>query len=148
VNISLVAGVNGWVFVNDAIGEELDSSAAAELGLSLPSFPDYAAYLGFASSPMTGLGGAGGAGDAPNNGPTPAQLHKQQQTQMNKRCAAAAASSGALAVNAGMNEGAALLTGEVTPFAAIFHGIAVVEGIGSGGMAIYAAYVCYDAAQF
>lgn len=47
-----------------------------------------------------------------------------------------------------MNEGAALLTGEVTPFAAIFHGIAVVETVGSGGMAIYAAFVCYNAAQY
>jgi RHS repeat-associated protein len=76
------------------------------------------------------------------------QQHKQQQTKLNQRCAAAAAASGALAVNAGMNEGAALLTGEVTPFAAIFHGIAIVEGIGSGGMAIYAAFACYNAAQF
>jgi hypothetical protein len=31
---------------------------------------------------------------------------------------------------------------EVSPFSLIFHGIAIVEAIGSGGMAIYAAFVC------
>lgn len=87
---------------------------------------------------------------APNNGPplTPEQLHKQQQTKLNTKCAAATASSAALATTAGLNEGAALLTGEITPFAAIFHGIAVVEGIGAGGVGIYAAFACYNAAQF
>jgi RHS repeat-associated protein len=88
--------------------------------------------------------------NAPNNGTplTPEQLHKQQQTKLNQKCAAATASSAALATTAGMNEGAALLTGEITPFAAIFHGIAVVEGIGAGGVGIYAAFACYNAAQF
>jgi PAB1-binding protein PBP1 len=87
---------------------------------------------------------------APNNGTplTPEQLHKQQQTKLNTRCAAASASSAALATNAGLNEVGAALTGEVSPFAAIFHGIALVEGIGAGGVGIYAAFACYNAAQF
>jgi RHS repeat-associated protein len=91
----------------------------------------------------------GAPNNAPNNAPlTPEQLHKQQQTKLNQKCAAATASSAALATTAGLNEGAALLTGEITPFAAIFHGIAVVEGIGAGGVGIYAAFACYNAAQF
>jgi hypothetical protein len=91
---------------------------------------------------------------APNNGHqlqaplTPEQLHKQQQTQLNTRCAAASASSATLATNAGLNEVGATLSGEVTPFAAIFHGIALVEGIGAGGVGVYAAFACYNAAQF
>ena len=94
-------------------------------------------------------GNGKGSGTAPNNAPlTPEQLHKQQQTKLNQKCAAATASSAALATTAGLNEGAALLTGEITPFAAIFHGIAVVEGIGAGGVGIYAAFACYNAAQF
>jgi len=48
--------------------------------------------------------------------------------------------SGALWVTARLNEGAAWLTG-VTPFSAIFHGIALGEGIAAGSLSIYAGYV-------
>jgi hypothetical protein len=67
---------------------------------------------------------------------------------LNLKCAAAAASSGALFVTAGLNEVGAGLTGEVTPVAAIFHGIAIGEGIAGGAFGIYAGFVCYQAAQF
>ena len=77
----------------------------------------------------------------------PGPLRKTKQTQLNQRCAAAA-TSGVLAANAGLNEVGAALGGEVTPFAAVFHGIALAEGIGSAGSVVYAAYACYNAAQF
>jgi len=79
---------------------------------------------------------------AANNNAPKTPTPKQPLTPQQKRCVWAAASSGALAVNAGLNEVGAALTGEVGPFAAIFHGIALGEGIASGGLAIYAAFVC------
>jgi RHS repeat-associated protein len=90
---------------------------------------------------------------APNSGMpkppmTPQQQHAQQRTQLNLKCAAATASSGALFVTAGLNEVGAAFTGEVTPVAAIFHGIAIGEGIAGGAFGIYAGFVCFAAAEF
>ena len=70
------------------------------------------------------------------------------QTKLNTICAAAAITSGGLAVNAGLAEGGALITGEVSPFAAGFHIVALVNGIGSGGFAIYAGVACYAASEY
>jgi len=54
---------------------------------------------------------------------------------------------GASWVGSASNEGAAFLTGEATPFAAIFHAIAIGESVAAGGMTIYAGYACYQASQ-
>lgn len=124
-------------------------AAAMQLWGKNPGAYSAGTYYGPGSKSTGPSASGGGSGNAPNNAPlTPEQLHKQQQTKLNQKCAAATASSAALATTAGLNEGAALLTGEITPFAAIFHGIAVVEGIGAGGVGIYAAFACYNAAQF
>jgi hypothetical protein len=82
----------------------------------------------------------------PVNNPTP-QQQKQQKQKANLKCAAATASSGALFVTAGLNEVGAFATGEATPFAMVFHAIAIGEGIAGGAMGIYAGFVCYQAAQ-
>ena len=77
--------------------------------------------------------------------------HKKQQPRLNQRCAAATMTSAALATNVTLNEIGAGLSLEATPVAAIFHSIAVINGLGSGGsggFAVYAAFACYNAAEF
>jgi len=87
---------------------------------------------------------------APNNGTplTPEQLHKQQQTKLNQKCAVAAATSATLATTSALNAGAAVITAPAVVPGLIFGGIAAVEGVGAGLLGIYAAYACYNAAQF
>jgi hypothetical protein len=87
-------------------------------------------------------------GDSPTIEPSTfdptSQLQSPQQTLTfgQQRCLAAVATTAALGGFAGINEGGAALTGELTPVAAVFHGIAIIETIGAGGMGVYAAFVC------
>jgi hypothetical protein len=59
-------------------------------------------------------------------------IQKQQEPQDN--CSSYVKVGEGLAVTAAMNEAGALLSGEVSPVAAIFDGIAIVEGLGSTGV--------------
>jgi hypothetical protein len=47
-----------------------------------------------------------------------------------------------LGLAAALNEGGALVTGGISPVSAIFHGIAVVEGIGAAGFVAYGDIFC------
>ena len=110
---------------------------------------------GPAGSPPAGGGGGRSSTGAPSNPPQqqqplqpqqqrPQQQQPQQPTQQQVRCSRAARVTQALGATAAMNWGAGIITSELPPVGAIFGSIAAVESIGSGVMAVYTAYVCFQ----
>ena len=87
----------------------------------------------------SGPGQAGGTQGGGNSGGNTQQQQQQQQQQRHvTMCKWANGSALALGLAAGGNEVGAALSGEVSPVAAIFHGIALGEGFAGGGLAMYA----------
>ncbi len=67
-----------------------------------------------------------------------------EPTTHESRCAAAGQITRALGASAAVNLLGSVLTSEAPPISAIFGGIATVEGLASGVMAVYTAYVCFQ----
>ena len=76
--------------------------------------------------------------------PKPQPTPPQPQMTPQQRCSAATKTVSYLGATAAINWGGAVVTSELPPLGAIFAGIATVESIGTGVMAVYAAYVCFQ----
>jgi RHS repeat-associated protein len=78
----------------------------------------------------------------PHQTPPPSPRSPPPPPEQDPRCHQYVQVGEGLAASAAMNEGGALVTGEVTPVAAIFHTIAVVEGLGAVGLIVYGDVFC------
>jgi hypothetical protein len=80
--------------------------------------------------------------DGPPSGTQQPDQQQQKQQDPPDKCSSYVKTGEGLAATAAMNEAGAFFTGEVSPAAAIFHGIAILEGLGSAGLIVYGDVFC------
>ncbi len=86
--------------------------------------------------------GVGGAGQPPAANDNNQQQQQSQQQETKQKCKAAEGAAATFGLAAATHEGVAFVLGEASPFAAVFHGLAIAEGVGAGAFGVYAFFIC------